>query len=86
MLQTTEKVKEAFKATYNPKEFKLLVLGEEPRINHAFFAIVTNKQILVEFAVADNRIYQASSKGDLLSSEYELRHWITFMRTVESDL
>ena len=85
MLEITEKVKNAFKETYNPKEYKLLVLGETPRINHAYFAITYNQQILVEFAVADNRLYQAASKSDLLNSEYELRRWITFMRIVESE-
>lgn len=88
-----EVVKTAFEKVYGAdeecaeNEFKLLVLGEFERIGHVQFAIVQyNDGIICEFSVSETGIYEASSKGDLLNSEYRLNNWAKFHSRVKVKL
>lgn len=88
-----EVVKTTFEKVYGPEEecaeneFSLLVLGEFERIGHVQFAIVQYQNgIICEFSASDTGIYEASSKGDLLNSKYQLDSWVKFRNLVEEKL
>ena len=88
-----EVVKTAFEKVYGAdeecaeNEFNLLVLGEYARIGHVQFAIVQyNNGVICEFSASDTGIYQASSKGDLLASKYQLDSWVKFLNLVKETL
>ena len=79
-------VRESFRAVYE-EEYRLILLWQQTRIGHMGFAISKgNDGIIVEFLVSGTQIYQASSKGDLLNSPYELANWVNFTKGVKRRL
>lgn len=80
-------VKEIFEKVYGGEEdYKLIKLWSKESIGHEGYAIsLRDYGIIVEFSVGSSGIYDASSKGDLLSNASELERWIKFLNAVKKE-
>lgn len=96
MAKTTE-IKEVVRTTFDKvfgsdeecaeREFDLILLEEHEKINHLSFVITQfGNGIVCEFSVSDTGIYEASSKGDLLSSVWTTTKWLEFIKLVKERL
>lgn len=81
-------VVEAFNMIYKPQEeYQLIKVVEFDRINHIGYALIHERNgVICEFYVSDSGVYEASSKGDLLHSNYEIKHWLEFITLIKEEL
>ena len=81
-------VVETFNITYKPQEeYQLIKVVEFEKINHIGYALIHEKNgVICEFYVSDTGVYEASSKGDLLHSNYEIKYWLEFITLIKEEL
>lgn len=63
-------------------EYKLIFIGEAT--NSISCIIICDENVIVEFIVSENGIFNARSHGSLLSLRYEISNWYGFLKEVDN--
>ena len=79
-------VEKTFKKYYDQKEYSLCNIGLCP--NSISYIIIdnTDRSVLVEFYVSNDRIFEAKSHGNLLALKHEITTWYSFFTDVNKFL
>lgn len=77
-------IEKVFKETYDQNEYK--IIKTDSRIHSSTYIILNDGNVIIEFAVSDTNIFYAVSNGNLLSLQFEIRNWYTFIKSVEEGL
>lgn len=79
-------LQENFGSLSTKHEYQLKVLFTTNEINNVGYAITYGSYgVIVEFVVSDTGIFQASSKGDLLETKYEVECWLAFLKEIREE-